>query len=75
MRLEPTIHESFPMETRVQVDESIDKTCPTGTIVGVAFMRIFTSYIVLLDKPLESGGETFRAITVAGGSLKRIAES
>lgn len=65
----PTLHQPIPMETRVRVPKHYLGHEAVRTVVGISFMHVIFSYIVLLDEPISSGYGIQRATCVGGAEL------
>lgn len=73
--MEPTLHKSVPLQTRVRTIKDSGYPVVTGRVVGVASIHIIFTYIVLLDEPILLPGaweevERHDAITVPGTALE-----
>ena len=69
----PTMHRLIPMNTRVVVPASyVAAGNARGTVVGIAHVHVFFSYIVLLDVPIDIGHGLTSAICVSGCELRGI---
>lgn len=66
---QPTLHKPVPMNTRVVIPALYAGEERRGTVVGIAFVHVVFSYIVLLDEPVDTPYGSQRAITVPGGDL------
>lgn len=72
--LEPTLHRPYKVNERVSFDYGSGQT-GTGTIVGIAWVHVVASYIVLLDEFMEHPDYSdWRAVCVMGGDLKLLDE-
>lgn len=66
---QPTLHKPVPMGARVVIPALYVGEVRHGTVVGIGFVHIVFSYIVLLDEPVNTPYGTMRAIPVVGGDL------
>jgi len=57
---------------KVKVSRVVNKSEPTGAIVGTCAYTSFTTYIILLDEPLEIGGEQHLAVAVPAYELRKL---
>lgn len=66
---EPTLHKPVPMGARVRVPPHFLGHTATGTVVGISFVHVVFSYIVLMDEPFPSEYGECRALCVGGAEL------
>jgi len=68
---QPTMHKPVPMGTRVVTTrESGYPAGHEGEVVGICHYHIIFTYIVLLDRPLESDYGLLRAIPIHGSYIE-----
>lgn len=70
--LTPTLHKPVPLQIRVKVPGIYigDSTSEaTGRVVGIASMHVIFTYIVLLDKTVETAEGPTDAVVVPGSEL------
>lgn len=65
MRLEPSLHKTIPLNTRV----SIPLINRVGLVVGISSMHVIFHYIVLLDEEYEIPEGKVKAVAVSGTEL------
>lgn len=72
--LTPTLHKPVPLDSRVKIPSYFHKDKPSrfGKVVGIASMHVIFTYIVLLDKPLETQFGTVEAVVVNGSELESV---
>ena len=66
-----TLHKPLPMNSRVIIPSGyINDKEFHGTVVGISFLHIIFSYIVLLDNPVDTEYGEQRAVVVQGSALE-----
>lgn len=65
---EPTLHKPVPMGTRVKIQPPYPGDL--GTVVGISMIHVVFSYIVLLDKEIETEYGPQRAIVIPGPAIE-----
>lgn len=69
---QPTLHKPVPIGTRVRIPEnySKEKSQPLlGVVAGISSMHVIFTYIVILDKSLNSEFGELKAVVVVGPDL------
>lgn len=72
MMNQPTLHKPVPIGSRVKIPDYFDKdkTPRFGRVAGISSVHVIFSYIVILDKPLQTEFGLVDAIIVNGPELK-----
>jgi hypothetical protein len=71
LAIKPSMHKEFAINERVAFEEGSVKG--TGTIIGIASVHVFFTYVILLDNPLKlEGFENWRGIVMSGCQLKEM---
>lgn len=71
--LQPALHKPIPMGSRVIIpDTYLKEKGITGTVAGISSTHILFTYIVILDKEVETDYGLMRAIVVNGPELRGV---
>lgn len=71
--IQPALHKPVPIGSRVLVpDHFLKEKGVAGTIAGIASTHIIFTYIVILDKEVETDYGMVKAIVVNGPELRGV---
>jgi hypothetical protein len=71
--IQPSIHKPVPMGARVVLPEHyLGRPNVTGTVVGIASLHIFFTYIILLDAEIQTEYGPQKAVVVLGQELRGV---